>query len=205
MIGFWCDRSSESAWTSLRLHVAGDDEEDQVGRPGHLASQGFADLAANLVDTRRVDQDQARLIKPRGSPGPLLPALGRAGDRGAMRGANLEDVAAQQGIEDRRLAAADHAESGNLDGRLVELLRQIAKLADLVGKSFFFLGGELQAGEGCLQAVAGALDGVAVGLGFALPIGEMVKPIKHGLEGLEGILVNEGIIGRRFSRRGHAW
>src|SRR5271157_3020293 len=108
-----------------------------------------------------------------------------------MRGANLEDVAAQQGIEDRRLAATDHAESGNLDGRLVELPGQLAELADLVGKSFFFLGGELQAGEGGFQAIAGALDGVAVGLGFALPIGEMVKPIKHGLEGLEGILVNE--------------
>ena len=99
-----------------------------------------------------------------------------------MRGANLEDVAAQQGIEDRRLAAADHAERGDLDSCLVELLRQLAELADLVGKSSFFLGGELQAGEGCLQAVAGALDGVAVGLGFALAGGKTIELIEHGLD-----------------------
>ena len=204
MIGFWCDRSSESAWTSLPLHVAGDDEEDQVGRPGHLAGQGFADLAAHLVDARRVDQDQPRLIEPRGPPGSLLPALGRTGNGGAVRGADLENVAAQQGIEDRRLAAADHAEGGNLDGRLVELLGQIAKLADLVGENFLFLGRELQARRGwplgCRGRVATASPSAA---GFAFFSVRRSSFIEHGLEGLDGILVNEGIVGRRFRRRGH--
>ena len=78
MIGFWCVAQLREGLDLPALHVAGDDEEDQVGVPGDVAGQGLADLAADLVDARRVDQDQPRLIEPGRSPGPLLPPLGRA-------------------------------------------------------------------------------------------------------------------------------
>ena len=66
-----------------------------------------------------------------------------------MRRADLEDILAQQGIEDRRLAPADHAERGDLDRGLVELLAQVAELRELVGQGGLFLGGELQALPRC--------------------------------------------------------
>ena len=47
------------------LHVAGDDEEDQVGMAGDVAGQGLADLAADLVDPRRVDQRRAWPLRAR--------------------------------------------------------------------------------------------------------------------------------------------
>ena len=144
------------------LHVAGDDEEDQVGVPGDVAGQGLADLAADLVDARRVDEDEPGLVEAAGPLARLLPPLGRAGDRRAVRGADLEDVAAQQRIEDRRLAPADHAEGGDLDGGLVELLASARGAGGSRSASdLLFLGGELEARERRLQAVAGALDGVA--------------------------------------------
>ena len=40
------------------LHVAGDDEEDQIGVAGDVAGQGLADLAADLVDAGRIDHDE---------------------------------------------------------------------------------------------------------------------------------------------------
>ena len=46
------------------LHVAGDDEQDQVGMPGHVAGQRLAGLAADLVDPRRVDQDSFASSQP---------------------------------------------------------------------------------------------------------------------------------------------
>ncbi len=61
------------------LHVAGDDEEDQVGGAGDLAGQGLADLAADLVDARRVDQDQPRLVEARRVPWPPVPTAGPNG------------------------------------------------------------------------------------------------------------------------------
>ena len=59
------------------LHVAGDDEEDQVGVPGDVAGQGLADLAADLVDPRRVDQDELGLLEPRAGRRSPAPSAGR--------------------------------------------------------------------------------------------------------------------------------
>ena len=110
------------------LHVAGDDEEDQVGVPGDVAGQGLADLAADLVDARRIDHDELGPFEPGPVERALLPALGGAGDGRAVRRADLEDLLADQGVQDRRLAPADHAERGDLDRGLVELLGQVAEL-----------------------------------------------------------------------------
>ena len=43
------------------LHVAGDDEENQVSLPGDLAGKCLTNLAADLIDARRVDQNQTGL------------------------------------------------------------------------------------------------------------------------------------------------
>ena len=58
MIGFWASRSAAQGFDLGALHVAGDDEEDEIGVPGDVAGQGLADLAADLVDARRIDHDE---------------------------------------------------------------------------------------------------------------------------------------------------
>ena len=62
-------------------------------------------------------------------------------------------------VQDRRLAAADHAEGGDLDRRFLELAAELAQLGELAGKGDFFLGRQLQAGERGFEACLGALDG----------------------------------------------
>ena len=88
-----------------------------------------------------------------------------------------------QGIQDRRLAPADHAERGDLDRRLVELLAQVAKLAELAGQDGFFLGRQLEARQGGFEAFLGALDGRVVFGGVCVELVEQFFElvIGHGM------------------------
>ena len=138
------------------LHVAGDDEQDEIGMASDVAGQGLAHLAADLVDPRRVDHDQLRPFEAGAVGCVVLPALGGPGHRCAMRRSDLENVLAHEGIEDRRFAPADHAECGDLDRRFFELLAEVAQLRELAGEGGFFLGRELQARQGGLEALPGA-------------------------------------------------
>ncbi len=165
------------------LHVAGDDEQDQVGMPGHVAGQGLAGLAADLIDPRRVDQDQLGLFPTRPDRLGDFPTL-----RGPLHGrpvgrAGLEDLLPHQRIQDRRLPPTDHAERGDLDRRLVQLPGQVAKLRDLRGQHPFLFGREFEAAQGLFQALAGAKD-------QALGVVELLE------DAVEGRLVARGVFGR---------
>ena len=170
MIGFWASRELGQGLDLHALHVARDDEEDQVGMPGDVVREGLADLAADLVDPRGVDDDQPGPLQARTAERTLLPSLGGADNGRPVRGADLEDLLADQGIQDGGLAPADHAERGDLDGRLIELLGQFAELPQLVGQRGLFLGRELEPGEGLLQALARPLDGLVRFLGGGLSV-----------------------------------
>ena len=126
--------------------------------PGDVAGQGLADLAADLVDARRVDQDEPGPLQAVAVGRRLLPALGGPGDGRAVRRARLEDLLPEQGVEHRGFAPADHAEGGDLDRVLVELLAEVAELAELVGQGALLLGGELEPLERLLEALAGPGD-----------------------------------------------
>ena len=128
--------------------------------PGDVVRQRLADLAADLVDARRIDHDELGPFEPGPAEGALLPALGGAGDGRAVGRADLEDLLADQGVQDRRLAPADHAERGDLDRGLVELLGEVAELAQLVGQRGLFLGRELEARPGSPRGSPRALDGL---------------------------------------------
>ena len=98
---------------------------------GDVAGQCLADFAADLVDSGRVDHDEAGPLEAGPAGRVVLPALGGALDGGAVSRADGEHVLAHEGIEDRRLAAADHAEGGDLDCGLLELLAEVAQLREL--------------------------------------------------------------------------
>ena len=183
MIGFWASRSSVRGFDLPALHVAGDDEEDQIGVAGDVAGQGLADLAADLVDARRIDHDELGPFEAGAVGCIVLPALGGPGDGRAVRRADLEDVLAHEGVEHRRLAPAHHAESGDLDRGLVELLAQLAQLGELAGQDGFFLGRQLEARQGGFEAFPGALDGRVVFGGLRLELVEQFVElfIGHGL------------------------
>ena len=117
----------------------------QIGMPGDVAGQRLADLAADLVDPRRVDDDEPGPFQAGPAGRVVLPPLGRARDGRPVRRADLEDVLAHQRVQDRRLAPADHAEGGDLDRRLVELAAEVAELGQLAGQRGLFLGRELEA------------------------------------------------------------
>ena len=87
------------------LHVAGDDEEDQIGVAGDVAGQGLADLAADLVDARRIDHDELGPFEA-GAVRVACCQRWAAPGRRAVGRADLEDVLAHQGVQDRRLAPA---------------------------------------------------------------------------------------------------
>ena len=110
------------------LHVAGDDEEEQIAMAGDVAGEGLADLAADLVDSGRVDDDEPGPLQAGPAGRVVLPALGGALDGRAVRRADREDILAHERVQDRRLAPADHAEGGDLDRRLLELLAEVAQL-----------------------------------------------------------------------------
>ena len=131
--------------------------------PGDVPGQRLADLAADLVDPGRVDQDELRLLQP-GPIGLRISQRCEARLDGRPVGrAGLEDLLAQQGVQDRRLPPADHPERGDLDGGLVELPGQVAELRDLRGQRPLLLGGQLEPAEGLFEALAGAEDqGVGV-------------------------------------------
>ena len=125
---------------------------------GDVAGQGLADLAADLVDARRIDHDEPGSFEAGPVGRVVLPALGGPGDGRAVGRADLKDVLAHEGVQDRRLAPADHAERGDLDRGLVELLAQVAQLGELAGEGGLFLGGQLEARQGGFEAFPGALD-----------------------------------------------
>ena len=83
----------------------------------------------------------------------------------------------------RRLAPADHAERGDLDRRLVELLAQLAQLRELAGQSGFFLGRQFEARQGGFEAFLGALDGRVVFGGVRVELVEQFVElvIGHGM------------------------
>ena len=165
------------------LHVAGDDEEDEIGVAGDVAGEGLADLAADLVDARRVDHDELGSFESGPVGCVVLPALGGAIDGRAVGGAHLEDVLAHEGVQDRRLAPADHAERGDLDRRFIELLAELAQLRELAGQDGFFFGGELEARQGGFEAFLGALDGRVVFGGVRVELVEQFFElfIGHGM------------------------
>ena len=49
--------------------------------PGDVAGQGLADLAADLVDARRIDQDELGPLEPGPAEGRSAPSAGRRGRR----------------------------------------------------------------------------------------------------------------------------
>ena len=113
------------------LHIAGDDEEKKVAMAGDVAGHGFADFAADLVDAGCVDHDQAAPFETGATGCVVLPALGGALDGCAMRRADREYILTHERIQDRRLAAADHAEGGDFNCGFLELLAELAQLRKL--------------------------------------------------------------------------
>ena len=136
------------------LHVAGDDEQNQIGVAGDVAGQGLADLAADLVDSGCIDHDEPRALEAGAFCCVVLPPLGGSRDRRPVRRADLEDLLSHEGVEHRRLAPADHAERGDLDRGLVELAAEVAQLGELITEREFFLGRQLEARHGGFKALA---------------------------------------------------
>ena len=147
----------------------------QIGVAGDVAGQGLADLAADLVDARRIDDDELGPFEAGAVGCVVLPPLGGAVDGRAVRRADLEDVLAHEGVQDRRLAPADHAERGDLDRRFVELLAQLAQLGELAGQDGLFLGGQLEARQGGFEAFLGALDRRVVFVDVRFPVGRAIR------------------------------
>ncbi len=183
MIGFWASRERGEGFDLGALHVAGDDEEEEVAMTGDVAGLGFADFAADLVDAWGIDDDELGSLETGAVGGVVLPALGSALDGGAVRGADGEDFLTHERVQNGRLAATDHAEGGDLDGRFVELAAEVAQLGELAGERGFFLGGQLQAGEGRFEACLGALDGLVFirDLGFQLAEDFIQLGVSHGM------------------------
>ena len=183
MIGFWASRSVAQGFDLGALHVAGDDEEDEIGVAGDVAGEGLADLAADLVDAGRIDHDELGPFEAGAVGCVVLPPLGGPGDGRAVRRADLKDVLAHEGVQDRRLAPADHAERGDLDRRLVELLAQLAQLRELAGQDGFFLGSQFEARQRGFEAFLGALDGRVVFGGVCVELVEQFFElfIGHGM------------------------
>ena len=99
MIGFWASRSCAQGFDLGALHVAGDDEQDEIGMAGDVAGQGLANLAADFVDAWRIDDDELGPFEAGAVGCVVLPPLGGAVDGRAVRRADLEDVLAHEGVQ----------------------------------------------------------------------------------------------------------
>ena len=78
------------------LHVAGDDEEEEVAVAGDVARECLADLAADLVDSGRVDHDEPGSLEAGPAGRVVLPSLGGSLDGRAVGRADREDVLAHR-------------------------------------------------------------------------------------------------------------
>ena len=145
------------------LHVAGDDEEDQVGMPGDVAGQGLADLAADLVDARRIDQDELGPFEPgpverRSAPSAaaarttvvpwVVPTLKTSWPSRALRTDDLPRLTMPKAAISIVFSSSFWVRSRSC--------RSSSASARL------FLGRELEPGQGLFQALACLLDGVRV-------------------------------------------
>ena len=140
------------------LHVAGDDEEEQVAVPGDFAGQGLADFAADLVDARGIDDDQLGPFEAGPAGGVVLPSLGARWTVVpwvAPTGRRPDPCKAFKTDDLPRLTMPKAAIS-IVDS--LELLAEVAQLRQLAGERGFFLGSQLEAGEGGFEAFLGAFD-----------------------------------------------
>ena len=137
------------------LHVARDDEEDQSRHGGRRRWPGSRGPRRRLRRFRACRRQSRRAPSRPGRSGDvMLPPLSGSGDRRTVSGTDLKDILAEQGIEHRRLAPANHAEGGDLDRGLVELLGEVAQLFELAGEGGLFLGGQLEACQGGFETLA---------------------------------------------------
>ena len=121
------------------------DEQDQVGPAGGVVGHVGPLRAVDLVDARRVEQHDLRLLEaghavaaavPRRAPDLLGPAAAHV---------DLGHGLAHQGVDQRRLAGVDLAEQHDLDAALLELLRDRLQVGQFLGQRRFF--GVAAAGE----------------------------------------------------------
>ena len=148
--------------------------------PGDVAGQGLADLAADLIDARRIDHDQPGPFQAGPVGRVVLPALGGAGDRCAVGRADLEDVLAHQALRTDDLprltmpkAAISIVVSSSFWPRSRSCASSPARAVSSSGVS-------LRLGKGRFEAFLGALDGLVVFVGLAVQLVEQLVQLVIG-------------------------
>jgi len=147
MIGFWAPRSRLNASISTRCMSLETTNRIRSACRATSPRQGLANLAANLVDPRGIDQDELGPFEAGAVQSRLLPALLRAHGSCAVGCADLEDLLSQQGVEDRRLARLTMPKAAISIVFWSSFSVKGAKLLELVAQGILFLGGEVGGSE----------------------------------------------------------
>ena len=203
------------------LHVAGDDEEEQIAVAGDVAREGLADLAADLVDSRRIDDDEPGAFEAGMAGDVVMPSLGGALHRRAVSCADREDILAHEGIQIPTTCPGSPFRRRRSRSSIPRASCSRSRNCDSSpAKCDLFLGRQLQAGERRFEARFGALDRfvfvsdltfklaqqfleLGIGHGMSLSLTEGSDRVFAPLGDLEQLEIATGI-GDELDRHGQA-